>query len=215
MENRKKGETYYETHHIQPESLGGSNDKSNLVLLTAREHYIAHFLLYKHYKSINDKNKMFKMVIAWNRMRTHPNGKRYISKTFELAKKAYVKEFSKFIKNKISVKDKDGNTFQVDKNDPRYLSGELVGVNKGKVIVKDKDGNKFRVDKDDPRYLSGELVGHSKGYTFSEEQRKKMSEDRKDKKRKRIKCPHCGKIGGNNNMKRYHFDNCKYKKEEK
>jgi len=24
-------------------------------------------------------------------------------------------------------------------------------------------------------------------------------------------CPHCGKLGGNNNMKRYHYDNCKQK----
>ncbi len=30
--------------------------------------------------------------------------------------------------------------------------------------------------------------------------------------RKRITCPHCNKIGGAGNMKRYHFDNCKYYK---
>ena len=28
-------------------------------------------------------------------------------------------------------------------------------------------------------------------------------------KHKRIQCPHCGLIGGENNMKRYHFDKCK------
>lgn len=26
------------------------------------------------------------------------------------------------------------------------------------------------------------------------------------------KCPHCGKVGGKNNMPRWHFDNCKFKK---
>ena len=31
---------YYEKHHIQPKSLGGSNKKENLVRLTAREHFI-------------------------------------------------------------------------------------------------------------------------------------------------------------------------------
>ncbi len=31
----------------------------------------------------------------------------------------------------ITVKDKDGNCFDVQKDDPRYLSGELVGVTKG------------------------------------------------------------------------------------
>lgn len=30
-------------------------------------------------------------------------------------------------------------------------------------------------------------------------------------KRPQIQCPHCGKIGGNNAMKRFHFDNCKNK----
>ncbi len=40
---------YSEIHHIQPKSLGGSNDQANLVRLTAREHFIAHFLLAKIY----------------------------------------------------------------------------------------------------------------------------------------------------------------------
>ena len=64
--------------------------------------------------------------------------------------------------NMVPVMDKDGNTFQVPKDDPRYLNGELIHVcksqNKNMVIVKDKDGNIYRVSKDDPRYLSGELV---------------------------------------------------------
>jgi hypothetical protein len=38
---------YKERHHIIPKSLGGSNNTSNLVDLTAREHFIAHFLLAK------------------------------------------------------------------------------------------------------------------------------------------------------------------------
>jgi hypothetical protein len=40
-------EGYLESHHIIPKCLGGSNDKENLVLLTAREHYICHLLLAK------------------------------------------------------------------------------------------------------------------------------------------------------------------------
>lgn len=35
---------YSEIHHIIPRCLGGSNDKSNLVVLTAREHFLAHYL---------------------------------------------------------------------------------------------------------------------------------------------------------------------------
>jgi hypothetical protein len=36
---------YYETHHINPRCLGGTDDDSNLVELTADEHYIAHLCL--------------------------------------------------------------------------------------------------------------------------------------------------------------------------
>lgn len=37
-------------------------------------------------------------------------------------------------KNKVVVKDSKGNNFYVNKNDPRYLSGELLSVNKGKAV---------------------------------------------------------------------------------
>lgn len=36
-----------ERHHIIPQSLGGTNDKSNLVYLSCREHFICHWLLMK------------------------------------------------------------------------------------------------------------------------------------------------------------------------
>lgn len=38
---------YTEKHHILPKGLGGSNEKENLVRLTAREHFICHLLLTK------------------------------------------------------------------------------------------------------------------------------------------------------------------------
>lgn len=38
---------YYECHHIIPRSMGGSNDKDNLIYLTAREHFVAHWLLWR------------------------------------------------------------------------------------------------------------------------------------------------------------------------
>jgi hypothetical protein len=38
-------EGYTERHHIIPRCMGGTNDKGNLVDLTAREHYICHKLL--------------------------------------------------------------------------------------------------------------------------------------------------------------------------
>ena len=48
---------YIESHHIIPQSLGGSNDKNNLVDLTAREHIICHWLLIKMTEG-EDRSKM-------------------------------------------------------------------------------------------------------------------------------------------------------------
>lgn len=42
---------YYETHHIIPKCLGGSNKKDNLVKVTAKEHYILHHLLTRQHPS--------------------------------------------------------------------------------------------------------------------------------------------------------------------
>ena len=41
---------YIERHHILPRSMGGTDDPSNLVKLTGREHWIAHLLLHKIHK---------------------------------------------------------------------------------------------------------------------------------------------------------------------
>ena len=50
-ENRQKGlGIYFEEHHIIPKCLNGTDDPDNLVLLTAKEHYVAHHLLHKIYK---------------------------------------------------------------------------------------------------------------------------------------------------------------------
>ena len=50
-------EGYTELHHIIPQSMGGSNDKENLVELTAREHFICHWLLVKMTEG-DDRSKM-------------------------------------------------------------------------------------------------------------------------------------------------------------
>ena len=46
-QSRDKLNGYTERHHIIPKSFGGSNDDSNMVTLTAREHFLAHYCLWK------------------------------------------------------------------------------------------------------------------------------------------------------------------------
>lgn len=64
--NKNQYEGYFEIHHILPKCLGGSDDKSNLVMFTGREHFIAHMLLWKAYP--NQKGLMraaFLMSSRW------------------------------------------------------------------------------------------------------------------------------------------------------
>lgn len=84
----------FEKHHILPKSLfpEKAKDKSNLVKLTYREHYLAHHLLYKYYKSIGDKNASIKMVCAWMRMCKNTDGLHVSINDYEKARDNLKKE---------------------------------------------------------------------------------------------------------------------------
>lgn len=79
---------YYETHHIIPKSLGGSNKKENLVLLTAREHFICHALLVKIHKHVPENYlKMLRAFVMLSTMKNNSQSERYIhSKIYESVK---------------------------------------------------------------------------------------------------------------------------------
>lgn len=49
-------------------------------------------------------------------------------------------------KDRVSVKDKDGNKFLVSLSDPRYLSRELVGINSGITFSTNKSYNLISPD---------------------------------------------------------------------
>lgn len=64
-------EGYSERHHIIPRSFGGSDELSNIVQLTAREHFICHWLLTK----IHPKGKLhYKAMHAFVMMAWHHSG---------------------------------------------------------------------------------------------------------------------------------------------
>lgn len=50
---------YYETHHIIPKCIGGSNEQDNLVKLPPEYHFLAHLLLCRIYKN----TKFYKKLI--------------------------------------------------------------------------------------------------------------------------------------------------------
>lgn len=89
--NREKSkDNYFERHHIIPKCVGGTDDANNFIILTAREHFIAHYLLTKIYKDCN------KMKYAFNMMNSSSkNQNRYFnSRLFENNKNLVVKIIS-------------------------------------------------------------------------------------------------------------------------
>ena len=151
-------QAYTEQHHICPkaddmfpEFASFSEFPWNCAKLTPRQHYIAHLMLYKIYNN-------YATQIAYEFM----NSSAYKTRT----------------KSDVTVRDKFGNTFNVDKNDPRYLAGDLVHICKGKVAVRDPDGNTFQVDKTDSRYISGYLVSVHKGKPNTRDRRLSIEQAR-------------------------------------
>lgn len=77
---------YTETHHIVPKSLGGGDDKENLVCLSSREHFICHFLLLK--MCCPGSIEWYKMYHAFMMMKCSPIEDRryYNSRLYERLK---------------------------------------------------------------------------------------------------------------------------------
>jgi len=76
---------YTEKHHIIPKSMGGLDISDNIIILTGREHFIAHVLLWKSYR-----NKQTNCAL-WS-MRMNSSGKRIFkinSKTYSLLKEEH------------------------------------------------------------------------------------------------------------------------------
>jgi len=88
----KSFETYYEAHHIKPKSFGGEGDcrntkHPNIVLLTPKEHYIAHLLLVAIYPdSPAMKKALWSMCNTGKEKRYKPS-----AKIFEKIRLDYIK----------------------------------------------------------------------------------------------------------------------------
>ena len=100
---------YKETHHIIPRSFGGDNIKSNVVQLTAREHYIAHALLWKmKFKGIYGSKMAFAFNTFINKMTTKERG---VNHTYTISSRMYEtfrKHYSQMLKEKYA---REGGTF--------------------------------------------------------------------------------------------------------
>jgi hypothetical protein len=78
---------YYERHHIIPRSMGGSDDETNLIYLTAREHFIAHWLLWLLYR---DTSSGYAFSMMRRRRLNQVKTKYFSSKGYAAAKEAAI-----------------------------------------------------------------------------------------------------------------------------
>jgi hypothetical protein len=80
--------TYTEKHHIIPKSCGGTDDSTNIIVVTARQHFMLHSLLYRIAKKTGTPEERQSLAMAWNFMRSTPGKtKRYQnSRLFEVAR---------------------------------------------------------------------------------------------------------------------------------
>lgn len=146
-----------EQHHIIPQSLGGSNDKSNLVYLSCREHFLCHWLLVKMTKG----EYYHKMVYALMGMRAeNEHQERYqtifTARVYEKYRIEHAEYHSKLMKSK-----------------------NLVPWNKGGVEITDEHRENLRNAALQRAPKSEETITKWKesraGYTHSEETRQKQS----------------------------------------
>ena len=79
---------YVEEHHIIPKSIGGSNRKDNLVMLSARQHFVLHLLLTKMVAGSHKRG----MAFALHRMafsKKHGMERNLSPREFELARRMF------------------------------------------------------------------------------------------------------------------------------
>jgi hypothetical protein len=147
---------YTEQHHIVPRSFGGSDDISNLVKLTAREHYVAHLLLWKiRFPSVYGSKMSFAFGTFVNRF------KQEYHSSYKITSRIYAqfkKEYSLLMSERMSG---EGNHFfgKTHSEETRRIIGE-----KSKQKI-------FKKGPENPNW--------GKKQNLSDEQRKKRSEGSK------------------------------------
>jgi hypothetical protein len=240
--NRKKfkGE-YYESHHIIPKSLGGPGRKINIVLLTAKEHFIAHLLLYKMHSGKNKAkmaNALFKMCNNNLKQKREFNSRYYVFAKTIMNKFRFGENTTFFGKKHSEETIQKMRESKKGKNNPAFGK---IPWNKG--LTKDtSDGMKKisnfgieryknpdnRIGKKHSAASKQKMSRSTKGITKSDEHKRKLSEANKGKrlldvtkqkistslkgrKPKIYPCYYCGREMSLGTLNRWHNENCKFK----
>jgi hypothetical protein len=104
-----------ERHHIVPRVLGGSNNQENIVRLTFREHFLAHWLLTK-FTSGKDRYRML-YALGYITSVSKKNGRAYDGWQYKLAKRARVEAAKNRSPETLAKMDRTGQ-----KNTPETIA---------------------------------------------------------------------------------------------
>lgn len=191
--NKKLLNYYTEKHHIIPRCIGGFDEDSNYVLLTAKEHYLCHYLLHKIY----DNNvlllvSLYYMCFGKSYATKHRYKPLLTSKQFET-----IKLKSKCLKRTWSSKESENGMskecfiddikFQSIK-EASYYAYEKYGMTYSSTIKAFNNAKKVNFIKAD--------INKHKGY--------------KRPWNKNIKAPQCANANRKNNSKPFMIDDIRY-----
>jgi len=209
IENAKQRDldTYTETHHIMPRSLGGSDDIDNLVDLTAREHFICHWLLTKMYTGV----ARLKMINAMYMMRAEsPNQKRYETKItariYENIRKEYSEYISKLNKGRVQPAHEKAKQIAAITGRKRNPFSEEWRANLSAVRKGENNGMYGKTHSEETRRLQSLKAT---GRKQSPETIKAKADAIRGSKREKRHCPHCNQMIAVNTYPRWHGDNCR------
>ena len=206
-ENRvKNSNVYYEKHHIIPRCMNGTNDIDNLILLTAKEHFILHKILCL----LHPKNAKLAHAL-WRMVNTGINDKRDYRIT--------AKEYERIKINKSSIQ----SLMVSGENNPMYgkchsddtkrkLQRPTKESTKKLISIKNKGKIPWNKGKTGVQTWSSEQYLRMKEVLKrpkSEEHKKKLSLSHTGKVMKVKTCEYCLKIISTTNYIRWHGNNCK------
>jgi hypothetical protein len=199
--------SYTELHHIVPRSLGGDDSSNNLIKLTAREHFICHWLLTKMVSGDSQK----KMAYACKRMMHSKNSKQ---DRYQISSRVYENlktRLNVMLKNrqftdawKEKLKEAARNRAANESADAKEIRRKtMVSVNKS------RKGEKRLATTGEKNHMFGVRLTGENNHFFGKKHTEETLIKLKVAKPK-FQCLHCNSvIGGKSNYERWHGNNCK------
>jgi hypothetical protein len=203
---------YTELHHVVPKSLGGNNNKDNLAELTAREHFIAHWLLTKMLSGTEQQ----KMAYACKRMMHSNNSNQHRYKVSSRIYENLKIQLNTTLKNREFTNEwrdklKQAARWRADHEDSAARETRrktMIAANQT------RKGEKRLATTGERNHMYGiRLTGESNHFFGKKHTENTLAKLRVAKPK--FQCQHCNSIvGGKSNYERWHSNNCKVLKGE-